>query len=581
MQCWFHGLASSLVALTALTPVSAAQVTTRVSVDTRGIEGNGHSGAFANGGLWGPAITPDGRWIAFESQASNLAAADANSLRDVFVHDRQTGVSERVSLASSGAEGDGPSSVPALSNDGRFVAFESSATNLIAVDGNARRDIFVRDRQTNTTERVSVSSLGVQANNDSFLPTLSGDGRYVAFYSLASNLVIGDAGGFRDVFVHDRQLGTITLVSVSSAGVQGNANSLDGRLSLAGNQVVFTSTATNLVAGDSNGMRDIFVRDLATGITELISVDSAGLQADFESDHASISAYGRYVAFQSGATNLVPGDTNGSRDVFVHDRTLGLTQRVSVSSTNGQTNFWSYFPSISADGNRIVFDSNASNLVPGDTNGTRDVFLHERSTGTTTRLSVDSGGVQGSKTATLPAISPAGDFVVFETASPSLVPGDAGTLADVFVRSLTSSCAAMASYCTAKLNSSGCTPSLAASGAPLLSGPDAFRITAVNVIVGKVGILLWSHTSSAQPFLGGTLCLAAPIKRMSGQLALDGGLALACSGTYSFEFDQAYASAQGLAPGQTIFAQVWSRDPGFAAPQNVGLTNALQFTLCQ
>jgi hypothetical protein len=309
-------------------------------------------------------------------------------------------------------------------------------------------------------------------------------------------------------------------------------------------------------------------------------VSSAGVPADFESDHAAISAYGRYVAYQSGATNLVAGDTNGARDVFVRDRVLGTTERVSVSSSGGQSNFWSYFPSISADGDRIAFDSNASNIVTGDTNVVRDVFLHERSSGTTTRISVASDGQQGTKVATLPSISAGGDFVVFETASPTLVPGDSNTIPDVFVRSLASSCAAMTSYCTAKLNSAGCTPSIGTSGAPLLSGPDALRVTATNVLDGKAGILLWGQVSAANPFFGGTLCLAPPIKRFGNQLSVGAGLALPCGGTYSFAFDQAYAASQNLQPGQVLHAQIWSRDNGFAAPENAGLTDALQLTVC-
>jgi len=580
MQCRFGQLCAALAGMLHFLPTAAAQLTTRASLDARGIEGNAVSGAYAGGGAWGPAITPDGRWIAFESLASNLVGLDGNGLSDVFVHDRQTGMTERISLSATAGDANGASVAPALGFDGRFVAFESLASNLVAGDGNSRRDVFVRDRQTGSTERVSVSSSAAQANNDSFLPTLSSDGRFVAFCSAASNLVAGDLGGFRDVFVRDRLLGTTTLVSVDAAGAQGNHNSFDPRLSLDGSHVAFTSTASNLVPLDGNGMRDIFVRDLAAASTELISVHSSGAQADFESDHASISAYGRYVAFQSGATNLVAGDSNGARDVFVRDRVLAQTVRVSLTSAGAQTNFWSHYPSISADGNRIAFDSSSGGLVGGDSNGVRDVFLHERSSATTTRLSLDSAGVQGSKAAALPAISALGDVVVFETASSNFVPGDTNVAADVFVRSLSLSCAAMASYCTAKPNSAGCTPVIGASGAALLSGPDAFRITAVNVLPGKVGLMMWGQASAALPFLGGTLCIAAPIKRVSGQTSIDAGLTLACAGTYSFPFDQAYAAAQGITQGQTIFAQVWSRDPGFAPPQNVGLTNALQLTFC-
>ncbi len=571
--------ALALLALGATGSLGSAQSITRVSVTSRGIEGNGGSSAFTAGGLWGPALSPEGRWIAFESAASNLVPGDLNAARDVFLHDRWSGSTERVSVDSLAAEANGASGVPALSADGRFVAFESLATNLVAGDTNARRDVFVRDRQTGLTERVSVSTAGVQANNDCFLPSLSADGRYVAFTSIANSLVPGDAGGFRDVFIRDRQLGTTILASVSTAGVQGNANSIDPRLSADGRTLAFTSLSTNLVAGDVNGMRDIFARDLVLGVTQLISLDSAGLQADFESDHAAVNTDGRYVAFQSGATNLVPGDTNGSRDVFVRDRTLGTTVRVSVNSTGAQSNFFSYFPSISADGQRIAFDSNATGLVPGDSNGSRDVFLHDRSTGLTTRLSVDNAGLQGTGTSALPALSADGLFAVFEAVPAGFVHGDANGAADVFVRAVDLVTPPIAAYCTAKVNSQGCTPILGSSGAPHTSGPDAFRVVAVNVLPNVAGLLLWSQSSAATPFLGGTLCVGAPIKRLPGQSAVPEGLAQACLGTYSFPFTQAYFSIQALSAGQTLHAQIWSRDSGFAPPQNIGLSSALQFTL--
>ncbi len=243
-----------------------------------------------------------------------------------------------------------------------------------------------------STTRVSVNSTGAQGNGHSAYPSISADGRFVAFASGASNLVPGDTG-YWDVFVHDRQTGTTTRVSVSSTGTQSNDNSGDPSISADGLYVAFTSSAQNLIPGDTNGRADVFVHDRQTGTTTRVSVNSTGTQGDFNSWRPAISANGRYVAFISDATTLVPGDTNGRADVFVHDRQTGATTRVSVSSAGIQGDGFvegSSTPSISADGRFVAFASGASNLVPGDTNNQKDVFVHDRQTGATTRVSVSS-----------------------------------------------------------------------------------------------------------------------------------------------------------------------------------------------
>jgi Tol biopolymer transport system component len=240
---------------------------------------------------------------------------------------------ERVSVSTAGTQGDGASTYCAVSGDGRFVAFLSAADNLVAGDTNGHVDVFVRDRQLGTTERVSVSTAGAQADADCLGPAISADGRFVVFSSAATTLVPADTNGKLDVFVHDRQTGITERVSVSSAGVQGDNNSAFPSISGDGRFVAFWSAATNLVSGDTNAHSDVFVHDRQTGVTERVSVSSAGVQADGDSlVSPAISADGRFVAFYSSATNLVPGDTNAQADVFVGDRQLGTTERVSVSS---------------------------------------------------------------------------------------------------------------------------------------------------------------------------------------------------------------------------------------------------------
>ena len=317
--------------------------------------------------------------MAFYSNASNLVEGDSNGFGDVFVHDRVTGETMRVSVASDGTQGNSMSDTPSISADGRYVAFSSYASNLVDGDTNGWIDVFVHDRVTGITELVSVASDGTQGNNYSALPSISTEGRYVTFESVASNLVDGDTNGSYDVFVHDRVTGETQRVSVTSDGTQGNGWSYFSTISADGRYVAFESEATNLVDGDTNGFRDVFVHDRVTGETQRVSVASDGTQGNGHSDWlSSISTDGRYVAFESEATNLVSLDTNTAWDVFVHDRVAGETERVSIASNGTQGNDGSYWPSISSDGRYVAFTSDTTNLVDGDTNGFRDVFVHDR-----------------------------------------------------------------------------------------------------------------------------------------------------------------------------------------------------------
>lgn len=336
----------------------------RVSVKTGG----------AQAGDWSlnPSISRDGRYVAFESKAS-LVAEDTNNVTDIYVHDRETGTTTRVSLASDGQEANGASEGPSISADGRYVAFESSAGDLVDGDTNAMSDVFVHDREASTTTRVSIASVtGDQANGPSTGASISANGRYVAFSSGATNL--GASNGTSNVFVRDREDGTTTLVSVAA-----NGDSYAPSISADGRYVAFASEATDLVAGDVNGRRDVFVRDLAGATTTLASVSSTNTQGTFDSPAAnskppSISADGRYVVFASDAL-LVGTDTNNHRDVFVRDVVANETRRISISQGGAEGNNQSNNAVISADGRYVAFDSSASNLVTGDTNTLPDVFV--------------------------------------------------------------------------------------------------------------------------------------------------------------------------------------------------------------
>ncbi len=408
--------------------VAAQPTTTRVSVGPGGTEGNGFSG--------GSALSADGRWVAFGSAASNLVVGDTNGEVDVFVYDVHTATTTRVSVGPGGIQGSGRTYTFSISGDGRLVAFESDASNLVVGDTNNRVDVFVYDRLTGTTARVSVGLAGAQANDESNVPVISTDGRWVAFTSWASNLVELDWNTISDVFVYDRQAGTTTRVNVGPGGEQVNSGSGWPAISTDGRWVGFTSSANNLVAGDTNGEEDVFVRDLATGTTTRVNLGPGGTQANggnIGNSVPAISADGRWVAFVSDAGNLVPGDTNGMDDAFVHDRQTGTTTRVSVGVGGGQGNGGSSFPGISADGRWVTFSSSASNLVPGDANGAEDVFVLDQWTETTTRVSVGSGGAEGNGASLGPAISADGRWVAFPSFASNLVAGDANGWSDVFV----------------------------------------------------------------------------------------------------------------------------------------------------
>ena len=422
------------VVFASLVSLASAQVTQRVSVSSSGSPVLGDTGFVS--------ISSDARYVAFESYSPMLVPGDTNYETDVFVRDRLTGQTTRVSTDSAGVETLEGGFFPSISGNGRFVAFTSDAATLVPGDTNGKTDVFLKDRQTGETTRVSVDSAGVQGNGHSsgnWSPAISGEGRYVAFFSDSTNLVPGDTNGVEDVFVRDRTTGQTTRVSVDSGGAQGNGVSYYPTISSDGRYVVFLSGATNLVAGDTNGFGDVFVHDRTTAQTTRASVGTLGEQPDFHVDpHVWISDDGRYVSFETFASNLVPGDTNGMNDVFLRDRQTGQTTRVSVSSAGVQGDGNAGGHVLSDDGRYVAFQSIASNLVPGDTNSSCDQLLRDLVLSQTTRVNVNFAGPQSDGDpvfyAREPSISSDGRYVAFVSVADDLVPGDTGGYADVFLR---------------------------------------------------------------------------------------------------------------------------------------------------
>jgi Tol biopolymer transport system component len=404
---------------------------------------SGATGRPSNGTSANPSVSNDGTLVVFDTAASNLGPADPNgSTRDVYARASETGTVGLISASPSKQGANGPSTEPAVSGDGKTIAFTSQASNLGPADVNGVSDVYVR-HPDGTLEVVSVSARGSQANGASSQPSISSDGRYVAFTSDASNLVLGDTNGATDVFVRDLKTKTTVRASVRGASGDANGNSAEPAISANGRVVSFSSDATNLVARDTNRVSDVFVRVLPSHRTERVSVSSRERQQNLASllgfaQLSAISADGRYVAFDSDATNLVARDRNRDTDVFVRDRRAGNTRRVSVSTTGAEGDNDSFAPSISADGKLIAFESFAENLSKDDAER-EDVFvrdLHTNSTitGTITYKDRARGPELVNQLLQRPALSGDGRLLAFASSAAQVTAGDTNGRTDVFAR---------------------------------------------------------------------------------------------------------------------------------------------------
>lgn len=405
-------------------------VTERVSVDSAGNEGND-----ASGFLSGPAISADGRFVAFDSTATNLIAG-GNLPFNIFVHDRLTDTTEIVSVSSRGRQGEGLSSSPDVSADGRFVAFDSDAANLARGDRNGTTDVFWHDRATGETILVSLGADGQQGMSSNHAPAISADGRFIVFHA-NSALVPEDTNDTTDVYLRDVQAGTTTLVSVALDGAAGNGTSFIQDISANGQIVAFVSSATNLIPDDVVDTEpNVYVRDLATGTTELASVGSDGTRANVGFfDIPAISADGRFVAF-STFDSLVPQDTTPfSLDIYLRDRLNSTTELISVNTDEQPGDGRSESPSVSADGQFVAFTSDSENFAPEQPSLFRDedVFVRDRLAGTTVRVSESSAGEEGNGPSRVPAISADGLVTAFSSDASNLVPNDTSGVKDIFV----------------------------------------------------------------------------------------------------------------------------------------------------
>jgi len=566
------------VMLTTLGRVGMAQVTQRIDVGPNGIQGSGGGDMTA----YGSCVSADGRYVVFQSGSPNLVSGDTNMTWDVFVRDRVAGNTERVSVDSAGGQANSSSGTDGIciSPDGRFVAFESVASNLVAGDTNGAWDVFVRDRLTGITERVSVDSGGSQANDLSWRPAISADGRFIAFNSDATNLVAGDTNGRTDVFVRDRLLGTTVCTSLTPGGTVGSSQSEYPAISADGRFVSFDSLANDLVPGDTNNKLDVFVRDLLLSTTELVSISSTGTQGDGVSGVAALSADGRYVVYVSGATNLVAGDTNGLWDIFLRDRQLGITERVSVGPGGSQGAAYSYGPSITPDGRFVVFTTGTSYYV-GDTAWV-DIYVRDRVGDSTDLMSITSSGGMANGDSDGASISNDGRFVVFRSYASNLVPGDTNTFGDVFVRDrfatgFTSQCdpgvssvipcpcanpaAGVGRGCDNSSGTGGAT--LSASGVAYLSS-DSLVFTTIGEKPTALSILLQGDTflPNGIVFGQGVRCAGGALKRLYSKTASAGSITAPdlAAGDPGVSARSATLGVP-IQPGQPYTYLVYYRDP--------------------
>lgn len=537
------------------------------------------------------------------------------------------GAVERVSVGSSGAQGNGPSFVGAVSADGRFIVFESSASNLVSGDSNASSDIFLHDRLFAATACISRPTTGAVANGSSTRPALSQDAQIVAFVSTANDLALGDLEvpgtmNSSDIFVLDRGTGSLQLISRRVSGAHATGMFETPAVSGDGSTVVFGSSIDLATGADSfqvwaynvasgalervdggpatpfvrypsishdgrfvsyrawvnlpSGalVRQILVRDRLSATTQFASVFANGALGNGDSSASSISADGRYVAFDSLATNDVPSGGGGVTRIYVRDLASGTTELVSLNSL-GQPNLAACnTPVISPDGRRVAFYSNGSGWLPGDTSSAADAVVFDRTTRALIPLSTTSAGSQALGSSAITAFRADGAQVVMTSNANNLVSGDTNNQYDVFVRDVTP--LIPVPYCTAQVNSRGCTSNLTSAGLPSASLPTPFTVEARELINGRYAALFYGFAPNAVPFNGGTLCVASPLKRTAPQPTGGASTGIDCSGAIAFDFNALIRSGNvpELVVGTVVYAQVTYGDVGgvFGRAQSDGLS---------
>ena len=519
------------------------------------------TGAPSNQTSYYSIVSADGRYVVFQSDASNLAATDLNGVQDIFRRDLATGTTELVSRRPNGNAGNGIAVQPDVSGDGRFVVWSSNASNLVTGDTNGTWDVFLRDMQLGVTTLISRDSLGNLANQRSDSPRITPDARYVVFESDAA-LVPSDTNGQKDVYRLERSTGNLTLVSVTAAGVQGNNWSYHAAISADGSYVVFTSTADNLVAGDTNNQPDVFLKELPAGLLTRVNVSTAGAQANNETTWPSISGDGSTITFCSAASNLVAGDTSGNWDCFAHTVATGATTRLNVQPNGLQANSYVRSPTaLSHDGSLVVFASLSTNLVAGDTNGKQDIFLRDRAVGVTTRLSLDLAGGEVDGDCFVPHMTPDGSVLTYTSDATDIVASDPNGRRDIFAVTFRGPIGTLHCSTASAPNSTGAAGALSAFGRSSVAANDV-TLRASNLPQSVFGFFLTSTNGTPPPApTGPLLCIGGPIGRYVGpnQIRFSG-----TSGSFELGLDLTQTPTPtgfvSVQVGETRYYQCWHRD---------------------
>jgi Tol biopolymer transport system component len=514
-----------------------------------------------------PAISADGRYVAFWSQASDLVPNDTNGNYDVFVYDSQTGAVELISVGTGGVSGNGPSIMPAISGDGRYVCFESGTTNLVSPPSSGIFQIFVRDRLAGTTQIASIDSGGAEANNTTEFCDISADGRFVSFASYADNLVLGDAfNGMRDIFVRDRLLGTTIRISTGPGGVDGNSTCAKSTISGDGSYVAFESSSSNLVPGGTTSARQhIYLYDRLAASLTLASADVGGTEGNDDSFEPCLSDGGAFLAFATEATNLLPPPDVSGTDIALRQVVGGGAMERLNLDTVGDPTGTSNYPSLSADGRFAAFY--APNAVPVHTG---HLVVRDRALAKTIAVcSEDDGGLPGPGHE---AVISADGTTVAMTVSGELVAEDQNGATDIYVRGI----GAPARYGFPKMNSLGCLPTIEFSGEARVSNGYALSVSSSSVRNNKTGLLIHGVSGAQAKAFGGGLLYVVQGKRSS--LVSSGGTPPPvndCSGAWTLDLGTMLASSPigpGVGAGSVLYLQWWGRD----TPNTVQLSDALQ-----
>ncbi|MEO6709482.1 MAG: hypothetical protein ABI054_02010 [Planctomycetota bacterium] len=532
-------------------------------------------------------ISPDGLLLVSTS-FDGLVAGDANGFTDLVITDRRTGVNSLALIGVGGAPLDENSIDARFSFNNRYLCITTFAGNLGAVDTNLNTDVYVKDLVTGSVVRGTLGVGGVEPDLGADTGSISDDGRWLAFVSYSNNVMPNIGAPHYEIYVRDLWTGALELISTDLNGLAGEDVSGMPTISADARYVAFLSQSPRLVAGDTNHYQDVFVRDRRTHTTTRVNLGPGGAQSNGEVFHdLRTSSDGRVLAFDSNATNLIqPGGTPNFLEIYVIDRASQQITLASAGPGGIASDSDSFGPRISADGRYVSLQSWASNLCPADVSAFPDLFRFDRQTGALDLVSRATNGTQGTVSPVFgfsmgfAPLSGDGQLAAFTSNLEGLVAGDSNQHDDVFLWDSASQVAPIESYCTAKLNSLGCTPVITSAGQPRAAGAtDAFFLSASNVRSHSAGLLVWSlQGQAAIPFAGGILCIAPPIHR--SPIPSSGGSfpVIDCSGAQSFRVSQSWMATHAITPGTLVCAQFWSRDPGFAAPNNVGMSDAIRFT---